>query len=190
MLRIRERLDAINVLKSQPVSWTIGEIIGTHLRKIIEGIAFGCVIANEHSVRNIPRSVAGQWNAETILTFLKKSGDFPYPDPNRIRLPTDHERAEQGVTIVIEGVIENRITVDELCAIYRRTHAWTHEDNPYVTRPASEKNLSILFRDVDRVEAMLRFHRIGIQGRSFLVVLRDDHDGHVKVQAIERLQEI
>ena len=190
MMRIRERFDAIQIVREGPASWTLGETIGTHLRKIIEGIAFGCVIATEYAVKNVPRKVVGQWDAETIFTALKKSGDFPYPDPNRIRRPTAEEISAQDVNLVVEGVVENRITVDDMRSIYRRTHAWTHEDNPYVNRPSSERNLSTLLQDVDRVERMLRLHRIGIQGKSFLLILRDEKDGLLKVQAIEKIAEI
>ena len=188
MLRIRQRFDIINALHNKEISWSKGEIIGTNLRKIIEGIAFGCVIAFQHSSKNLPREVAGQWNAETIFVQLGKIGDFPYPDPNEIRAATETERKESGVQTVLEGQLDRRISVDDLRAIYRRTHPWAHENNPYVTRPVAEKDHSILLSDARRVEAMLRLHRIGINGESFICTIRDSHDGQVKIQSISKIQ--
>ena len=190
MFRIRERFATIHELSQNPASWSVGETIGTHLRKIIEGIAFGCVIATEHSVKNAPRNATGHWNAESIFVALKKLGEFPYPDPNQIRLPTPEETRAHRPKVVIEGLIGNRIPVDDLRDIYRRTHPWTHEDNPYVARPANDKNFAQLLADADRVEAMLLVHRIGIEGRSFICTFYDSQTGELKVFPIEKVQGI
>ena len=190
MFRIRERFDIIHKLGEAPPSWSVGETIGTHLRKIIEGVAFGCVIATEHSTNVVPRQAAGHWNAEQIFLALKKTGDFSYPDPNLIRPSTQDEKAAHNVSVTIEGVEEHRVPVDDLRAMYRRTHPWTHEDNPYVVRPIDDKNSSILLQDVARVEQMLRLHRIGICGANFLCTIRDRHDGDVKVKSIDKVGEL
>jgi hypothetical protein len=188
MSRIRERFDTIEGLRASPSSWSAGETIGTHLRKVIEGIAFGCVIAMEHSTKDIPRQVAGHWNAENIFVTLKKLAEFPYPDPNQIRAATFEEKTAYDVATVFEGVEANRIPVDDLRDIYRRTHPWTHEDNPYVVRPTDEKNFSNLLDDASRVERMLRLHRIGIHGKSFICTIRDEQDSQVKVHMIDKIQ--
>ena len=190
MLRVRERFEIISQLRKRPPSWSVGETIGTHLRKIVEGIAFGCVLATEHSVKGAPRNAVGQWNAENIFLALKKLGEFPYPDPNQIRHPTAEERRDHDVNVMIEGVETNRIPVDDLRKIYQRTHAWTHENNPYVVRSANDKNYATLLADVDRVERMLAVHRIGITGKSLLCTLRDSQSGDLNVIPIDKVQSI
>ncbi len=40
--------------------------------KIIEAIAFGCLIGLENGLKVIPRDAQGQYNAETIFKTLSK----------------------------------------------------------------------------------------------------------------------
>ena len=190
MLRIRQRFDAINALRKQEPSWSVGESIGTHLRKIIEGVAFGCIVAMQNSTKKLLRRVVGKWNADDIFFELKKLDNFCYPDPSDIRPASEVEKRNCNVEVVLEGQEDRRISVDDLRAMYQRTHPWTHEDNPYVTRPLDDKNFDILIEDVDKVERMLSLHRIGIMGESFICIIRDKNDGQLKVHPISKIKSL
>jgi len=78
-------------------------------RETIEGIAFACLAATKNGLKHVPRDAKGQWNAETILTSLKKKNIDTLPSPSIIRAATDEEsKANNGVRIVVDGVPERR----------------------------------------------------------------------------------
>lgn len=70
---VRNRLDVIKSLANFKVDdYNKTEIAAFHRRKIIEAIAFGCLVGIKNSFSDIPRDAIGQYNAETILRTLKK----------------------------------------------------------------------------------------------------------------------
>ncbi len=72
MCVVRSRLDFIASARHIDVDpFSIAEVCAFHGRKVIEGIAFGCLIAVEHGLKHVPRDAKGQWSAESILRSLK-----------------------------------------------------------------------------------------------------------------------
>lgn len=189
---VRKRLDFIEELRAiKQDNYWISEIAAVHGRKIIEAIAFGCLISAKNGLKYIPRDVQGHYNAETIFVVLGKKKIEVLPSLSIIRNATIEEIKMYNVKNVIEGIPERRITKEELIKKYRRLHGWLHELNPYTKSGQEEfyqKNESLLWRDLDEVSLFIQSHFISIQGEGFFCILRDKIDGLTKVGSLSKSQ--
>lgn len=190
LMTIRSRLDIVRSLRSASLDeFTKAETAAFHGRKIVEGIAFACLIATENGLGHVPRNAKGQWNAESIINSLRSKKLTVFPSPSIIRTPTTEERSQYNVTAVVEGVPDHRLTEDELIEIYQRLHKWLHEINPYKQMDHSafvNAHSAKLWDDICRLEAFIERHAITIRGEGFFCVLRDTHDGKTKVGSISK----
>jgi hypothetical protein len=191
---IRNRLDIVDRLASTTGrDYARGESAAFHGRKVIEGIAFGCLVATEHGLKHIPRDAKGQWNAESILKSLSSKGLSIFPSPCVIRAPSDDERARHNVKSVVEGVPERRLSVQALIEMYQRMHRWLHELNPYVSRDQSSfyaQHGHELWNDLSAINRFVEKHFISISGEGFVCVLRDNIDGQTKVLPLSKVEEL
>jgi hypothetical protein len=190
MTTIRGRLDVIEAVRSSKSNdFSRAETAAFHGRKIVEGIAFACLVAVENGIRHVPRDAQGQWNAETILKSLRSKSIPTLPSPSTIRGASAAEQESDSVSVVIEGVPERRISHDDLIAIYRGMHRWLHEINPY-TEPDGEsfyvKHGQLLWDDLTRINRFIEKHFISISGEGFFCVLRDNVDSATKVVSLSR----
>jgi hypothetical protein len=188
---IRRRLDTIRILQTvQGDEFSRTESAAFQGRKVIEGIAFACLVATENGIKQVPRDAKGQWNAEKVFESLKRKGISTLPSPSIIRSATEEERRENpGLSVTIDGVPPRRLSHDELIAIYQHTHRWLHEINPYVEPDHvafCAKNAATLWQDMTKVDQFVDKHFISIGGQGFFCVLRDNLDGQTKVQALSR----
>ena len=189
---IRIRLDLIKSIKqSAGDDFSRAETAAFHGRKVIEGIAFACLVATDNSLKAIPRDAKGQWNAESIFRSLRKKGFDTLPSPSFVRAPTAEERAANppGLSKVYEGIPERRLSHDQLIDIYQSVHPWSHEINPY-TQPDRQqfyvRHETKLWDDLEKLDRFLERHVISIAREGFFCVLRDSRDGMTKVSSISR----
>lgn len=188
---IRNRLDSIKSLTS--INFNNSEIIAFHGRKIIEAIAFGCLIGTKNGFKIIPKDALGQYNAEKILKTLSRKGNEIFPSPSIIRYATEKEIEQYNVKISIEGIVERRITKDELIKKYQRMHNWLHELNPYTKEGHQifyEKNQEQLSEDINDLDLFLESHVMSINGKAFFCTLNDKVDGTTKVISLSKIEEI
>jgi hypothetical protein len=185
MFVVRNRFETIKRLWSNPkADFYIGEVVAFHARKIIEAVAFGCLVATKNGLKHVPREAVGQYNAEDILKKLKRKGIDTFPSPSIIRKPTEQEKLENNCKLIIEGIPGRRLSSDELIKIYQRSHEWLHELNPYVKdrhHVFFEKRQEQLRNDIEKLENFLSIHFISIRGSGFLCVLKDGFDHQTKV---------
>ena len=185
MLALRHRFEIIESLRtSQLEPYFRAETAALPGRKIIEGIAFGCLVAIENGLKTVPRDAKGQWNAEKIFKNLKSKKILTLPSPSHIRAPTGEEIKEYNIKSVIEGIPEKRLTFDELLKIYQSLHVWLHEVNPYVYKEHTKldsKKLEMLWNDLTRLRSFMEKHFISIEGAAFFCVLWDNQDNLTKV---------
>ncbi len=191
---IRSRIDSVETLsKSNLDAYSKSEIAAFHGRKIIEAIAFGCLIGIKNGLKSIPKDAEGQYNAEKIFKQLKKKGIEISPSPSIMRAATEEERSEHNVTAIIDGIPERRITNEELIKKYQRMHNWLHELNPY-TKDEQEvfysKNQKQLWQDLNELALFLNSHVMSINGEAFYCILKDKLDGDTKVISISKKSEI
>jgi hypothetical protein len=191
MSSIRDRFDVISKLvKSSGGDFARAETAAFHGRKIVEGIAFGCLVATEKGLRSIPRDAKGQWNAQAILLGLQKKGLQTFPSPSALRKATSDEQAEHNASITIEGIPERRISTSDFIAMYQRMHRWLHELNPYVTKDRATfyaDHGQSLWTDLLTIERFIERHFISISGQGFFCVVRDSVDDMTKVVPLSKL---
>ncbi len=193
MATIRYRFETLAELSTSNVPrFSKAELAAFHGRKIVEAIAFGCLVATENGLRQVPRDAKGKWNAQEILLSLKSKKISAFPSPSKIRYPDNFTGDEVNVRAVIEGIPERRLTHDELVGIYKRFHAWLHELNPYIqpNRDAfHDSHIQSLITDIERVRDFIERHFISINGEGFFATLWDSVDSEVKVQSLSRTTE-
>ena len=191
---IRRRLDVIHSLSKIEVDdFYKSESAAFHGRKIIEGIAFGCLVAIENGLKTIPKDAKGQYNAEKIFKNLKKKNIQIIPSPSLIRPATTQEKAQYGSNVTIEGIPERRLTHDELIKIYIRLHNWLHELNPYTKgdhESFHKKYSEELWGDLSALESFMVNHVMSIAGKAFYCTLRDKQDGQTKVISLSKRSEL
>ncbi len=168
---VRSRLDSIQSLSSLKLdAYNKSEIAAFHGRKIIEAIAFGCLIGIKNGLKHIPKDAEGQYNAEKILKKLGRKGIDIFPSPSEMREATEKERKDHKVKITIDGIPDRRITKEELIKKYQRMHNWLHELNPY-TKDGQDlfhnKNQEQLSKDLNELGLFLASHVMSINGEAF-----------------------
>lgn len=188
---VRLRFDTIEALVNNPVdNYGIAEMAAFHGRKIIEAIAFGCLVGLENGLKVIPRDAQGQYNAETIFKVLAKKKLEIFPSPSVIREARQEEKEQHNVTSVIEGIPERRISREEMAKKYQRMHTWLHELNPY-TKEGQEmfykNNGEQLWGDINEISLFMQSHVMSIKGEAFFCVLKDKIDGLTKVNSLSKL---
>jgi hypothetical protein len=195
MRTIRNRFDIIETLRQSELeanSFSKAETATFHGRKIIEAIAFACLVTVEHGLKVIPKDAKGQWNAEKIFKSLKAKKLNVMPRPSIFRKATESETIKSGAKITIEGVPEKQLTDEELIEIYQGFHAWLHEINPYTHEGVDkfyEEKSPNLWRDLERLHRFIERHFISIRGASFFCVLKDSKDFETKVIPLQKLSE-
>lgn len=193
MVTIRYRFETLAQLSVSGIPpFAKAEQAAFHGRKIVEAIAFGCLVATENGLNQVPRDAKGKWNAKEILQSLRSKKISTLPLPSELRLSNRNTPEESGARAVIEGVQQKRLSHDELIAIYGRFHAWLHELNPY-TQPNRElfhdTHIESLNDDIARLRDFIERHFISINGEGFYATLWDSGDNEVKVHSLSRTTE-
>jgi hypothetical protein len=190
MKSMRARLDMINTLEAmEGDAFSIAETAAFHGRKVVEGIAFACLVATEHGLKHVPRDAKGKWNAEDILKSLLKKNLQVFPSPSVIRLSSSGEHASTGAKATIEELSDQRLTHDDLIATYQRLHRWLHELNPYVSADREAFYAShgqVLWDDLRSLNRFIERHFISIRGEAFFCILRDKADGDTKIVSLSK----
>ena len=172
MSNIRARFDIIDGLQLNAASeYAVLETAAFHLRKSIEGVAFGCLVATQVGLKSVPRDAQGQWNADRIFSTLKKREKPVFPFAITREEPAQDDR---GIQHYIVPNVDWNITLDEAKNIYRRTHKWVHEWNPYVPTTVTKFGYYCqqLLDDIVNTWQWLVHHAIGVAGEVFIAVLK------------------
>ncbi|ATW04942.1 hypothetical protein [Sphingorhabdus sp. YGSMI21] len=186
LINIRARYEIINNLHPDANSdFAVLETSAFHMRKSIEGVAFSCLVALDNGLKQIPKDARGQWNADKIFAKLSKQKELVFPESFKRETPP--EGSDPRVSHYIVKRPEINLTVDDVRAIYRRSHKWLHEWNPYVESLGRdfEKSKAELLSDLPKIWDWLLQHLIGIGGKVFLGLLKDGPNEEVRVVAAE-----
>lgn len=188
MSRIADRVRLIwQIQELGKGSFSANEGIAFQLRKIIEGLAYACVIASETGSKSKIRSARGHWNARTIFNQLDKKGCLGLPNPSELR-SAEADEAMDEVKSVIQGKPEKCLSKSQIIEIYERTHDWLHEINPFYAERLDDlaKREDSLWNDVNSVVGMLERHFIAVAGEAFYCTLFDKTTGSTKVLPLAR----
>jgi hypothetical protein len=105
------------------------ESVSLQLRKILELIAFGSLVANKESYSAMYERFATTWNARLLLRDLERVNPDFYPKPV-VESPSPDSRALHQ----LKEREPDYMTKEEFEKIYEKCGAIMHADNPYGSR--------------------------------------------------------
>lgn len=182
MTIVRERFDLIEKLNSlSGDDFSRAETAAFHGRKIVESIAFACLVATDNGLKYVPKDAKGHWSAEVIFKSLIKKKIHVFPMPCRIIFSNTRE---DNVLGGLEDIPSRRLTHEKLISIYQNLHRWLHEINPYVSSSRDaffNENSQQLWSDLLLLKLFIEKHLIEIRGEAFFCILKDGVDNQTKV---------
>lgn len=140
---------------------TTTETICLQLRKILELIAFGSLIANEKLYQSTYENFAKHYNAKKILADLERINPDFYPVPV-IQAPS----TLPGCEFEFKPSSKDYLTKDGLIHLYEKCGQMMHAKNPYgkaLNYEFFEQN-GIEWRN--KVVDLLSFHQLHLAGES------------------------
>ncbi len=164
MILIRNRFLAIasSVDDEQPL--TRAERIGLQVRKIVEGVAYGCLSGVEY--RN-QQTLADQRtkDADKLLVWLISKNLLKLPCAQRIE-PSPSPEYEA----VLAGAGEFDLNAGYLRSAYSRASALVHERHPErLSTSTVVAELAAIEADAERLRSWLWLHIMFLRGEGFLV---------------------
>ena len=155
---------------------TTTESIALQLRKILELIAFGSLVANKEVYAAAYQRFASHWKARLILKDLERVNPDFYPQP-LVEVPS-HDRR---VVHELRNRQPDYLTKDEFENAYERCAALLHAENPYGSRLDYEYYRQKLPDWRVQIVNLLNNHMIRLvnQDSFYIVHMREDRDDTV-----------
>lgn len=150
------------------------ELMGLHIRKILELIAFASLAAHKEKYAEVYQEFQEHWNAKRLLSNLHKiNADF-YPKP--IELVRD-----DPTDLIFVEVTEGYLTQDEFIELYGYASEAIHVQNPF--RPARFESRYSFSGWLDRIVGLLRLHQIRLveTSRSWIVQLASSEHSEASI---------
>lgn len=173
MSEIKFRVNVINYLYtgrgSSLYDSTTIESICLQIRKILEIIAFGSLIANKDIYTKIYSNFSKAWNAESLLRDLSNVNQDFYPMAIKEILPSSLDVEDSFI------YQDKALTKEEFFFIYKKCGAIMHASNPYRPnfdydyykeniRVWMEKIMSLLFIHMVKLVDDSRFYLVRMGG--------------------------
>lgn len=161
------------------------------MRKVVEGIAFCCLIATQIRVGQVPRQIKNNWNAEEIFQFLASKKLLHLPDFARLKLERETSDADAPNAWRLEISESKDEELERVISIYHQCHKFLHEFNPYIGMPLrladfdEQMIVSCNHLKKDHMWIWNRFwqHSVRIRGKVFFINYGDEDPG-IAPQAI------
>jgi hypothetical protein len=179
MKEIKLRVDVIWAFRSGRTHAlyvpTTTESICLQIRKILELIAMGSLIANQKAYAQVYSNFAKSWNAKLLLRDLARVNPNFYPRAI-VEVPSE----VPGVTNDFQDRTD-ALTQDEFVKIYDKCGAMMHASNPF----GSSLDFEYYKREVPawiaKIMALLNSHVIRLidDTRFFLIHMKEDADNEV-----------
>lgn len=99
------------------------EFIGLQIRKIIEHIAMGNLIANKELYEKYSSKFSSNWNAKYIFQDLERLNPKFYPEP----VKTDKSKGKKEWTVIGKEYLSK----EDAIKVYDKCSALMHTTNPY-----------------------------------------------------------
>jgi len=158
------------------------ESICLQLRKILELIAFGSLVANKESYSAVYAKFATNWNARLLLRDLERVNPDFYPKPV-VEVPSPDPKVRRH--------LENRqldyMTKQEFERIYEKCGAMMHADNPYGSRIDYKYYLERLPAWRTQAVNLLSNHQVRLLNEKgfYLIHMKENQDDKVHFYRFE-----
>jgi hypothetical protein len=146
------------------------------LRKILELVAFGSLVANRDALSRIYNEFSKLWNARQLLKDIERVNPGFYPEPIVERVDP-----EPGVRAEWQKKEDGFLTRSDFVELYRQCGAILHSENPYrqkISYEAYERDAPV-WRD--KIIGLLNCHLIHLinDDNVYLVHMHEEQDGRV-----------
>jgi hypothetical protein len=152
------------------------ETVSLQLRKILELIAFGSLVANKEAYSSAYEKFATHWNARFLLRDLERVNQDFYPKPV-VEIPSPDPRALHQ----LKDRDTDYLTREEFEKAYEKIGAIMHAANPYGSKVDLDYYLGRLPTCWTEILNLLNNHQVRLlNDRGFYVIhMKEDRDDKV-----------
>lgn len=180
MNEVKLRTNSIHDILSGAVTtsypFTNAEFMCLQIRKILELIAMGSIVANKEEFEAYSDKFSNCWNARLILQDIERLNPDFYPKPV-VEIREDHGQLKSR----IEDKRDGFLTRDEFVKVYEKCGKFMHSYNPY----GSKHDLDYYMKNIpiwlNKIIGLLNSHMIKLLGATnfYLIHMQDDRDEFV-----------
>ncbi len=180
MEEIKKRIAVIQFFSAEksatPYKATTIETTCLQIRKVLELIALGSLVANKKEFSKFYDEFGKMWNAKFILRDIKKVNPSFYPQP-----VVEKESGDPAVKNHLDNLKSGYLNEKRFVKVYEKCGAIMHADNPFGSKidySYYEKNIPIW---VTEIMALLNNHYIKLVNSKnmYLVHMKEDRDNKV-----------
>lgn len=179
MQEIKERINLLETIHTGKMSLGNNkfdsEFLAIQLRKILELIAFGSLIANKEQYAQAHNNFDSHWNAKDMLKYLEAVNPDFYPAP--LKVASIGTNGEKNLDFIKKGFL----TKEQFVSLYDKCGGLLHTQNPFSAKKAQRLNITDFKKWVALIQKLLAFHRARLFGATegWLVVMQHESDGKV-----------
>ena len=130
MLLAKRRLMFIEEFNNKKVDFLKIELIAVQLRKLIEGVAYGCVSASELGGANLSEETLDAYDARTVFEALRK-GDLNFiPRPCSFTFNGGETMEEWNISKKDVARSDQLNSAKDYLNAYKKLHQYAHEFHP------------------------------------------------------------
>jgi len=152
------------------------ESVCLQVRKILELIALGSLVANKSEFAEQNENFGGLWNARLILKDLGRLNPYFYPKPIR-----EVPGARPGVKSDLQDIKEGFLTKDEFIKVYEKCGRMMHSDNPYGGKADYRYYDKSIPKWMEEIRVLLNSHTIRLMNddNMYLIHMKEERDDRV-----------
>ena len=138
------------------------ESIALQLRKVLELVAFGSLLANKDRYSAAYADFASHWKAKELLRLMEKVNPGFYPKP-----VIENPGNKPGVKVDLAPVpTDEYLTRDEFVKVYDKCGALLHAENPFGAQRDYDFYAKNLHRWYSKTTKLLDVHTISLYGET------------------------
>jgi len=164
---------------------TTVECIYLQLRKVLELVAFGSLIANKNLYSQVHGDFAKHWNARLLVRDLHRVNPNYYP---RAIHEVVHEDPAKGTNFVDR---QDSLSELEFVQLYERCGRFLHADNPFGSKADWEQYRKEIVQWRQKLLNLLSSHTIRLvdEARFYLVHMKETGDEEVHWYEFQRVED-
>lgn len=163
------------------------EIMCLQIRKILELIALGSLVANQKIFKKNLQNLQKMWNAKLILQDIERLNPDFYPKPiNEVMSEQD------GVKNELLEIKDGFLTQKEFVFVYEKCGRILHAENPLGTGLDYNYYEHHIPKWMQKIKVLLNSHSIKLlnDNNLYLVHMKEEKDDNVKVYIFEKIHKV
>jgi hypothetical protein len=163
---------------------TTAESIALQIRKVLELIAMGSLVANKPEYQQIFKNFQSKWNAKNILKEIEEINPDFYPVPI-----TSSPTTDDSEFVEVDNLKKGFLTKSEFIDAYARCGGMLHSDNPFGKQKDTEDFLKKTPKWVNKIITLLDTHRVKLNHNEcqLWITMQSAEDNRVKGRIMSRL---